>query len=205
MTMIAHAFALGSILAAALSLSGCVAGAYTPPTAETSPPHPEREIQKSFDDTWAALVDHTSKAFFGIDRFEKASGLMTLSFSSAEAERFIDCGHMKASSNHPLYPFSADMPYAQYLQTYRSGQLTGKMNLVVKSLGPTRTLVRVNVRYIFSTPPIFEQGIPVQTWTFDSSGQSTIVVAKAIQRTKDTRTCRPTFAAELEILNALSK
>ena len=126
---------------------------------------------------------------------------MTLTFSSVEADRYIDCGHMKASSLSQ----NIDMPYAQYLQDYRSGHLNGKMNLLVKSLGPKRTLVRVNVRYIFSTPPILDHGVPMQTWTFDSGGHSTVAVAKATPGTGVSRTCLPTLAAEMDILNAVSK
>lgn len=131
-----------------------------------SPPQYERVVNKSFDDTWTSLIDYTSQALFGIDRFEKASGLMTLNFGSSEPARFIDCGQMKAQAAAQ----SIDMPYAKYLNERFGAKLDGKMNLVVRSVDPKRTLVRVNARYIFIAPAQTQPQTPAQTWTFDSGG-----------------------------------
>jgi hypothetical protein len=95
----------------ATSLYGCATGTYTPPTTAQLPDY-ERTVDKSFDETWASLIDYSSGTFFGIDRFEKASGLLTLTFGSGEPTRFIDCGHMKAQ----LPNGQVDMPYAAYLR-----------------------------------------------------------------------------------------
>jgi len=182
-------------------LLGCATGTYTPPQAAAEPPQYERVVKKSFDDTWTSLIDYTSQAFFGIDRFEKASGLMTLNFGSSEPARFIDCGHMKAQGAAQ----SIDMPYAKYVNDRFGAKLDGKMNIVVRSLDPKRTLVRVNARYIFIVPAQTLPQIPSQTWTFDSGGEATIHVLGATAGTSPTRTCRPTYAAERAVLDAVSK
>ncbi|MGH2359949.1 MAG: hypothetical protein ACRDGM_05335 [bacterium] len=192
---------LAVLLNSVAGLFGCATGTYTPPQAAVQPPQYERVVNRSFDDTWSSLIDYTSQAFFGIDRFEKASGLMTLSFGSPEPERFIDCGHMKAQAAAQ----SIDMPYARYVNERFGATLNGKMNIVVRSLDPKRTLVRVNARYIFIVPPQTQPQTPAQTWTFDSGGEATIRVAVATSGTIPTRTCRPTYAAERAILDAVSK
>lgn len=192
---------LTALLASVAGLLGCATGTYAPPQAAAQPPQYERVVNKSFDETWTSLIDYTSQAFFGIDRFEKASGLMTLNFGSSEPARFIDCGHMKAQAAAQ----SVDMPYARYLNERFNAKLDGKMNIVVRSLDPKRTLVRVNARYIFIAPAQTQPQTPVQTWTFDSGGEATVAVAGALAGTIPTRTCRPTYAAERAVLDAVSK
>jgi len=182
-------------------LIGCATGTYTPPQDAAQPPQYETVVNKSFDDTWSSLIDYTSQAFFGIDRFEKASGFMTLNFGSSEPARFIDCGHMNAQGAGQ----SIDMPYAKYLNERFGAKLDGKMNLVVRSVDPNQTLVRVNARYIFIAPAQTQPRTPSQTWTFDSGGEATVTVAGALAGTIPTRTCRPTYAAERAVLNAVSK
>lgn len=190
---------VAAVLGSGAGLSGCATGSYTPPQAAAQPPQYERVVNKSFDDTWTSLIDYTSQAFFGIDRFEKASGLMTLNFGSSEPARFIDCGHMKTQAGAQ----SVDMPYAKYLNERLGAKLDGKMNLVVRSVDPKRTLVRVNARYAFVVPA--QAQIRAETWTFDSGGEATVTVVGAIAGTIPTRTCRPTYAAEQSVLDAVSK
>jgi hypothetical protein len=158
-------------------------------------------VGKSFDETWASLVDYTSQAYFGIDRFEKASGLMTVNFGSSEPAHFVNCGRMKAQT----LADTVDQPYAQYLNERFAARLDGKMNIIVRSLAPRRTLVRVNARYVFATPAQTQPAAPSQTWTFDSGGEATLRVAGAASGTIPTRTCRPTYAAERAILEAVAK
>lgn len=180
-------------------LVGCVSGTYTPPQPAPQSPQYERVVNKSFNETWTALIDYTSQAFFGIDRFEKESGLMTLNFGSSEPARYIDCGHMKAKSARE----SIDMPYVDFLNQRYNARLDGKMNLVVRSLGTNRTVVRVNARYVFSYPA--QSNYPSSTWTFDSGGEAKVTIPEAISGTIPTRTCRPTYAAELAVLDAISQ
>ncbi len=34
-------------------------------------------INSGFDDAWSSIIDYASASFFGIDTFEKSSGLIT--------------------------------------------------------------------------------------------------------------------------------
>ena len=47
---------------------------------------------KNFDETWTSIIGFVSDSLFKIEKSEKDSGLLTLSFGAKEAEKFIDCG-----------------------------------------------------------------------------------------------------------------
>jgi uncharacterized protein YceK len=186
-------------IGAALVLSGCASvGSYTPPSSLTGDDAKnEVVVDKPFDATWASLIDYASSTFFAIDNFEKASGLITLSFGSSDPGRFIDCGQIVSQSGN----FNG--PYTTYMATQLRATLTGKMNLVVRQVDPNRTLVRANARYIFVAPP--QAQVSGESWTFESGGQATVTVANPVSGTIPTRTCRPTYAAEKAILDAVKK
>lgn len=181
-------------------VTGCATGTYVPPDFSSQPSQYERIVNKPFDATWASLVDYASQAFFGIDNFEKASGLMTLNFGSSNPSKFIDCGRMTVKGGVN----SADMPYAKYLSQRFGATLKGRMNLVVRALQPNKTKVQVNARYVFTLPANQQIGTPQQVWSFDSGGKDTINIAGATRGTISTRTCRPTYVAEQAILDAVS-
>jgi len=184
----------------ALILSGCATGSYTPPSSMTKEEaRQEVTVNKSFDATWESLIDYASGTFFAIDNFEKASGLITLTFGASDPSRFIDCGQMVAQAG----AVSFQGPYATYMATYRNATLTGRMNLVVRQIEPNKTLVRSNARYNFVSPR--DSVFPMVTWTFESGSQATVNVPGATSGTIPTRTCRPSYAAERAILEAVSK
>lgn len=181
-------------------LSGCATGLYYPPEPLTPPPvKNDATTNKSFDTAWSTLIDHASSNFFSIDNFEKASGLITLSFSAADAGKYIDCGRMTAEAMGR----KIDEPYADYMANRNGARLTGKMNIVVKSLGPTTTQIKVNTRYVFTAPATARS--QANTWAFDTGGESTIVVSSPLANTAPTRTCRPTHVIEKSIIDAILK
>lgn len=196
MNLRCHPLLTSSLLAALLT--ACATGSYTPPVASVEMKQHERIVNKPFDETWTSLVDYASRAFFSIDTFEKASGLMTLSFGSSEPWRYIDCGQFKAQAASKVI----DMPYVKYVTERRQGKLDGRMNILVKPVG-ANTLVRVNARYIYIVPA--QPSIPAHSWTFDSGGEATVTIPDPVPGSIPTRTCRPTYAAEKEILEAVSK
>lgn len=182
----------------AWALSACATGTYTAPGKHDSLYDRERIVYKSFDETWGSLVEYTSKAFFGIDNVEKSSGLITLSFGSSEPERFIDCGHFKFEGTGRLAELNSDSSYVEFLRIRYGATFAGKMNLFVKAIQPNETMVRVNARYVLSVPR-------EETYAFDSGGESTLKLRNPIDGTPPTRTCRPTYAAEKAVLEALGR
>jgi len=177
---------------------GCMSASYVAPdTASPAIQNYTRVIDKSFDQTWSALIQYAGSAFFGIDNFEKQSGLLTLSFGASRPSDFITGGHWKASG---VVRFDGD--YVDYCVKYLNGALQGKMNIVVVALEPNKTKVTVKARYIF-TAGNSETGI--DTWSFDSGGWDTRTVSRAAAGTSDSRTLMPTYKAEKAILDALEQ
>ena len=67
-------------------------GKYVPPNIDDTNLKNSLITNKNFDETWTSVLDFVSDSFFKIENLEKDSGLLTLSFGSIEAEKFIDCG-----------------------------------------------------------------------------------------------------------------
>ena len=67
-------------------------GKYDPPNIDDTSFKNSVITSKNFDETWTSVVDFVNYSFFKIEKLDKDSGLLTLSFSSKEAEKFIDCG-----------------------------------------------------------------------------------------------------------------
>jgi len=179
-------------------LLGCISAQYTAPKVKpVSPESYTRVINKSYDETWSALIQYAGGAFFSIDNFEKASGLLTLSFGSSRPSEFITGGQWEAKGT---INFSGD--YVDYLARYANGQLQGKMNIVVVQLEPNKTKVSVRARYIFTSN---HPNIGTITWSFDSGGYDTQYIAGKAAGTPDTRTLMPTYKAEKAILDAIDQ
>lgn len=150
-----------------------------------------RTINKSFEQTWVALVDYASSSFFAIDNFEKESGLMTLDFGSSDPAKFIDCGTIQAVK------VKYNGPFVEGVQTYDSTELVGRMNLFIKSISPNVTEIKIKARYVFT---VQEPGAK-QTWAFDTGGSD----AKKFSGIQANVVCRPTNVAEEEILKGIEK
>lgn len=174
---------------------GCTTGSYTPPSVQ---PLPNSEVvEGSFDETWDRLVSYASASFFAIDNFEKASGLLTLSFGAGDAEEYIDCGQFQIKA--PAAQF--DGPYVRYVQDYQGAKLVGRMNLRVQERSANQTEVTVNARYVFSLPA---GNRPAgDTFTFNSGGSDTQAVSGNVQGTSAERTCAATGFVEDAILSAI--
>lgn len=176
-----------------LALLGACATAPPQPTYTYTPPNGlesisnSRTIDASFDDTWKALIDYVSGTYFQIRNFEKASGLLTLSFGAADIPRFVDCGMWQQSGSPPV-------PYIDRNMRYR---LDGQMNLFVESVTPQRTRIRVTTHYVL------RDGAG-NVYEFTSNAPATIHPDDLAPGTIPTRTCRSTHAAEKQILTGIS-
>lgn len=197
------------LIAALSTLTSC----RTQATAHYLPPEPlfgqadhQRVIHKNYDDTWDALIQFATESFFGIEKFEKHSGLITLSFGAERPSEFVDGGHWKMQhTNDYGRTINFDGNYVDFLTEFQSGRLDGQMSVIVNEQSATETLVTVKTRYVF-TASAFDPDTTVSfknTWTFSSGESSTITVTKATEGTPPKRTLRPTDKAEMAILAAL--
>lgn len=181
-------------------VTGCATGVYTPPGA-TEKVLNEKVVNADFDTTWSTLVEFASGHFFAIDKFEKASGLMTLNFGSTQPELFVNCGKIVVNGS-----IKFDGSYVEWLSKRTSAKLDGKMNLLVKKVEANKTLVRVNARYSFVVPPSVDAAGNLDrgnSWVFDSEQPATVTVDGAMMGTIPTRTCVATGYAEKKVLDAM--
>lgn len=185
----------------ALTLSSCMTANYTKPTHKDTKEQYAITIQKDFDTVWKQLIQYSASTFFAIDNYEKDSGLITLSFGASQPSEFITGGHWKASSQ----AINFDGDYVDYMTIYNNATLSGKMNIVVTEISNNESSVKVNARYIFSTPTKRSQYtvVPGTTWSFDTGNCNTSAVSNPSSGTGKTRTICPTYKAERAIINAI--
>jgi len=62
---------------------------YNPPLQEYSKTNYAKTINKSYNKVWESLINYSASTFFGIENFEKESGLLTLSFGSSNPSDYI--------------------------------------------------------------------------------------------------------------------
>lgn len=167
-----------------LLLVSCTSTVVTPPPPVYIPPAPRASAifelisNSNFDATWSALVRHTASTSFSIDEFERASGLMTLSFSPADPATMVECGQWQESGKPP-------MPYVEstgmVLQT--------RTNLIVQPINEFQTGVRVNTLYIL------EDGSG-NVYQFTTNQSATVQPRNRSIGTTRTRTCQSTHDGE---------
>ena len=178
-------------------------GKYVPPNIEDNNFKNSIITNKNFDETWTSVIDFVNDSFFKIENLEKDSGLLTLSFGSKEAEKFIDCGDFE----YTLF-FTGEEFKGSYIDYVKSGLLAvleAKMNINIQKIDNESTKISINTNYTFSTQHALGYYDPKlnQTYSFVSGGYQKINVINPISGSIPTRTCKSTNFAENAIFNAI--
>ena len=178
-------------------------GKYVPPNINDANFKNSIITNKSFDETWTSVIDFVNYSFFKIENIEKDSGLLTLSFGSKEAEKFIDCGDFE----YTLF-FTGEEFKGSYIDYAKSGLLAvleAKMNINIQKIDNESTKISINTNYTFSTQHALGYYDPKlnQTYSFVSGGYQTIDVINPIKGSIPTRTCKSTNFAENAIFNVI--
>ena len=201
-----------SSLAITILLSSCAGekqkltenvGKYVPPNIEDTNFKDFVITNNNFDETWTSIFDFVNDSFFKIENLEKDSGLLTLSFSSKEAEKFIDCGDFE----YTLF-FTGEEFKGSYIDYAKSGLLAvleAKMNINIQKIDNESTKISINTNYTYSTQHALGYYDPKlnQTYSFKSGGYQTIDVINPIKGSIPTRTCKSTNFAENTIFNLI--
>ena len=176
-------------------------GKYVPPNIDDTNFKNSVITNKNFDETWTSLINFVNDSFFKIEKLEKNSGLLTLSFGSREPENFIDCGDFE----YTLF-FTGEEFKGSYIEYAKSGLLAvleAKMNINLQKIDNKSTKISINTNYTFSTQHALGYYDPKlnQTYSFVSGGYQTINVINPIKGSIPTRTCKSTNFAENLIFN----
>ena len=141
--------------------------------------------------------------FLKLKTFEKDSGLLTLSFSSKDAEKFIDCGDFEYTLFFTGEEFKGS--YIGYAKSGLMAVLEAKMNINIRKIDNESTKISVNTNYKYSTQHALGYYDPKlnQTYSFESGGYQTIDVINPIKGSIPTRTCKSTNFAENAIFNVI--
>tara|TARA_Y100000748_G_scaffold12451_1_gene10233 strand:+ start:494 stop:1117 length:624 start_codon:yes stop_codon:yes gene_type:complete len=179
-------------------------GTYVEPFGKYSESY-SYDVNASFDEAWSALIDYSSTAFFGIDNFEKESGLLTLSFGVEDPNQYLDCGTILVMNGGNV---TFDGSYVDYARIYNSAEFTGLMNISVRDINENTANIRVNTRYIFTTTGQYYdptlnifRPTPAVIFSFDSGSSDTEGASTYIEGTGSLRTCMPTYKAEKAIID----
>jgi hypothetical protein len=193
------------VISLVLILFGCSTSAiYKPPIENLNPTNYSKVINKSFDDTWDALINYSAGTFFGIENFEKESGLITLSFGASKPEDYVTGGYWKVDVVRGANSLHFEGDYVEYCSIYQNGTLMGKMNIVVKEIDSTHSKVTANAKYVFTAEQVLETGQHYSTtWSFTSESCDEVAPANITKGTPPTRTLCPTFKAEDSVLKAI--
>ena len=119
-------------------------GKYVPPNIDDTNFKNYTITNKNFDETWNSVIDFVNDSF-KIENLEKDSGLLTLSFGSKEAEKFIDCGDFE----YTLF-FTGEEFKGSYIDYAKSGLLAvleAKMNINIEKIDNESTKLSINTNY----------------------------------------------------------
>jgi len=171
------------VLSLSIFLVGCATASYSPPLSQ-SPPKNTFTINKNYDDTYSSLVGVLAGTFFAIDNFDKGSGLITLSYSaSGDVSKYIDCGRwVYDNPANPQVNFKGK--YVNLLVERFNAKLSGRLNIVVKSMGKNKTTLVVNSRYTFDD------------FVFTGVESASVTRDNNLTKNNPKRVCRPTGYVE---------
>jgi hypothetical protein len=176
--------------------SGIIASRdYRPPDPEAPVPQLFVEVDRPFGEVWRFLVEG-----FGATDKEQTVGLMTFPFGSVEdMTKYADCGRLDRRQ------FKG--PFLDYLREVSEGQFRGRIDLRVGKTVEGRSKISLHARYTVSASSKNVDGFTPQTysWAFASGGSATVRARRWVSGGKWVfRTCRPTYAAEREILDVIA-
>lgn len=134
---------------------------------------------KPYDIVWKSVVQSIGSSYFVLENIEKDSGILSLSFTTQTPEDLIDCGTIEESGTVQMQKYNLKYKGTDNNITrtvisdngligtaLRKFSVSGKSNILVKSIGTKSTQVTVKTRYIVELRyNIFIQGAvaPIQT------------------------------------------
>ena len=118
---------------------------YTPPSNQHLAFDDEIIVNATYDEAWDRIISSMAKTTFGIENFEKDSGLITFKFTASNAADYITGGDIKIQST--------SYDWINYTQIHWGGTLSGTVNVSLKPIPSTdgaKNLIRVSVRQVYS-------------------------------------------------------
>ena len=126
----------------------------------SSPPVSEAKINRPIDEVWDLLVKNFSNDFFVINKIEKQSRTINVSFSASRPSEYADCGLTRRTIRNNLgkrqfnYNTADNSKYTtiqdkELFNYVRTTSLSGRSNIYVEPIGKG-TKVSVNTKYVIT-------------------------------------------------------
>lgn len=141
-----------------------------------------------YDQAWASLIDAVSSQFFEIINYEKASGLLTLSYDADNASEYIDCGQWLKTNPEKINVFEGS--YLDWLSKGKEFSTKMNINLRVRRQTETSTVVEINASYKVRAP---QSRI---AFNFITRKQAVKYSEQAVKGMDSTRICQSTLKLE---------
>lgn len=202
-------------IAALLAIVGCAGQVNYRPPAPSGNFVNSKEVNKSRDDVWATLIPALGRQFFVINNMDKSSGLINVSYNG-DPEKYVDCGYITSEVQNATGKRTYSFPGSSANQTYqmftpqmilvsinRRMDLDGRINLILESAGPTKTVATVNTRYVVKREQDFrgsdgKSGRQSNTVSFNGGSVGSFPGSE-----NQAAQCRSTGALEKEILELI--
>ncbi len=157
-----RSFKIGLIFILAFIFNACATGSakYYRPSAPSALEN-STILNKSKDEVWKEIIPALGRNFFVINNLDKASGIINISYIG-DPEEYVECGRLHYQVNDPqgsrTYDFPAAKEYKEYKMALNGNSfimkrrmaLEGRMNIIFEEIGPNKTRVTVNTRYILT-------------------------------------------------------
>jgi len=174
-------FSIAMLMVTALTAcASMVAPTYVAPKPNSQTDY-YRVVPVPFEEAWSAMIDYVATTSFSIKAFEKASGLLSLSFGASDIPRYVDCGTWDG------YP---------YIQRDLGFRLNGSMNIRIKDMGNGTTSVRVSTNYVL-------RDNAGTVYNFRENAADTVEPRDRAAGSAPTRTCQSTQAAERQVITQI--
>lgn len=130
----------------------------------------EATIDGTYSAVWDALIRDLAKSFYVINNLDKESRIINVSFSSTDADEYVDCGRTQRTfaegnkvdhydygvagkSTFKVAAVRQEHPaFATYAVFTREPTLEGRANIYIAPVAgdPGKTIISVNARYILN-------------------------------------------------------
>lgn len=154
------------IIIVAINLTGCAISNYdyTPP--EQVQIKTTKTVNQSFNETWQNIIENLTENSFVINNMSKDSGFLNISYSTSNADPYLNCGMLKGSykdapaAPEHFYTFNNIAAPIEYLASTESiftppafeikelKKLNGRINIYVKELDQNKSRIKTNVKYV---------------------------------------------------------
>ena len=188
---------LSMLLVLSAALTACASGNYTPPAP------PAFEVQRTatlpLEQAWQTVLAGAPALGYQVRETDRQAGTITFNFGRDNPGKYVDCGDFRGSTGSTSF----NGKWLNWVTTTRKAQLTGLMQITLQALDENQTQASVRAGYALTLPASIAPGFAGADFAFATDSSDTVAITDILAGGQPNRTCRPSGAAEKEILSLL--